>query len=58
MDGLDGDLVVTPTATSRNNRRAVFSVRGRCRRFITDTTNRLLGVEMEDLKTLEVTREV
>jgi hypothetical protein len=44
MDGLDGDHVVTPTVTSRNNRGAVFSVRGRCRRFVTDTANRLLGL--------------
>jgi hypothetical protein len=41
MDGLDGDHVVTPTVTSRNNRGAVFSVRCRCRRFITDTANHL-----------------
>jgi hypothetical protein len=45
MDGLDGDHVV-PTVTSRNNRRVVFSVLGRCRNFITDTANRLLGLGM------------
>jgi hypothetical protein len=52
MDGLDGDHVVTPTVMSRNNRGAVFSVRDRCRRLITDMANRLLGVEIwrfEDL---------
>jgi hypothetical protein len=38
MDGLDGDHVVTPTVTSRNNRGAVFSVRGRCHKFITRQT--------------------
>jgi hypothetical protein len=44
MEGLDGDHMVTPDVTSRNNRGgAVFSVRGRCRRSITDTANRLLG---------------
>jgi hypothetical protein len=55
MDGLDGDHVVTPTVTSRNNRGALFSVCGRCFRFIIDKANRLLGVEtwrFEDLKTL------
>jgi hypothetical protein len=54
MDGLDGDHVVTPSVTSRNNRGAVFSVRDRCRSFITGTANRLLGLEMwrlGDLKT-------
>jgi hypothetical protein len=35
MDGLDGDNMLTPTVTSRNSKGAVFSVRGRCRRFIT-----------------------
>jgi hypothetical protein len=46
MDGLDGDHVVLPTVMSCNNRRAVFSVRGRCRRFITHTAHRLLGLGM------------
>jgi hypothetical protein len=46
----------TPTVTSWNNRRAVFSVHGRCRRFITDTAHRLLGLGLRmwrlgDLKT-------
>jgi hypothetical protein len=61
MDGLDGDRVVTPTMTSRNNTGAVFSVRGRCRIFITDMANRLLGAgtwRFEDLRTLEVAREM
>jgi hypothetical protein len=46
MDCVVRDRVVTPTMISRNNRRAVFSVRGRCRRFITDTSYRLLGLGM------------
>jgi hypothetical protein len=49
MDGLDGDHMVTPTATSRNNRGAVFFVRGLCRGFITDNGKPLTG--LEDLKT-------
>jgi hypothetical protein len=36
MDGLDGDHMVPPTVMSHNNRKAVFSVHGQCRRFITD----------------------
>jgi hypothetical protein len=54
MDGLDGDHVVIPTVTSRNNRGAVFSVPGQCRRSITDTENRLIGLgiwRLGDLKT-------
>jgi hypothetical protein len=31
MDGLDGDHMVLQTVTLRNNRRAVFSMRGRRR---------------------------
>jgi hypothetical protein len=52
MDVLDGDHVVTPNVTSRNNRGAVFSVLSRCRRIIIDTANCLLGVKtwrFEDL---------
>jgi hypothetical protein len=50
MDGLVGDNVVTPITTSDNNRGAVFSVRGRCRRFITDTINRLLDLDLKSCK--------
>jgi hypothetical protein len=46
MDVLDRDHVVPPPVTSRNNRRAVFSVRGWCRRFITDMAHHLLGLGM------------
>jgi hypothetical protein len=56
MGGLDGAHVVPPTVMSHNNRRAVFSVRGRCRRFITDMAYRLLGLGMwklGDWKTYE-----
>jgi hypothetical protein len=41
--------VGTPNVTSRNNRGAVFSVRGRCRRLIRDTASRLLGLGMRRL---------
>jgi hypothetical protein len=50
MDGLDGDHVVTPTMTSHSNEGDVFSVRGRCRRFITDTANRLLDLGCGNFK--------
>jgi hypothetical protein len=39
----------TPNVTSRNNRVAVFSVHGRCRKFVTDTAHRLLGLWMRRL---------
>jgi hypothetical protein len=32
--------------TASNNRGAVFSVHGRCQRFLTDTAHRLLGIGM------------
>jgi hypothetical protein len=54
MDGLDGDHAVTPTVTSHNNRGAVFSVRGRCRKFLIDTANRLLGLGMWRLVDLKI----
>jgi hypothetical protein len=50
VEGLDGDNMVAPSVTSRNNTEAVFSVRGRCRGYIKDTANRLLDLEFEDLK--------
>jgi hypothetical protein len=46
MDGLDGDHVVIPTVTSRNNGGAVFSVRSRCLRFTTRTANHLLDFHL------------
>jgi hypothetical protein len=52
MDNQDGYHMVAPTVMSCN-KRAVFSVCGWCRRFITDVACRLLGLGMwrlEDLR--------
>jgi hypothetical protein len=38
----NGGSCVFYAVTSHNNRGAVFSVRGGCQRFVTDTENRLL----------------
>jgi hypothetical protein len=57
MDGLGGDDVVTPTVTSRNNRRAMFPMRGRCRSFVTDTANLFLDyLTVVKLTTVQVTK--